>query len=205
MKNILTKIYKVSGDIGGLKKDAKNPFFKKDYISLDAIIEALSPALQKHKLAVIHTTDDAGVHTTVYDIESEELICSTFPWVDMDEGRNKAQAAGAVISYARRYNLTCLFNLHAADDDAQSLNGKSQAKPKPAPEFQPVKMPGSPPKLTAERFAKFMGTLTDLDSEKATKALDAVRARGFTLTAAQKKELEAIGVDAETLQSKIPF
>jgi hypothetical protein len=102
-------------------KDAKNPFFKSKYADLNAVREAIMPALTKNKLAVLQPVIllDSGksvIRTTVLHESGEnytadtEVVCAKV---------NDPQAYGSAISYARRYGLQSMFNVGAVDDDAE--------------------------------------------------------------------------------------
>lgn len=107
-------------------KDAKNPFFKSKYADLNAVREAIMPALTKNKLAVLQPVIllDSGksvIRTTVLHESGEsytadtEVVCAKV---------NDPQAYGSAISYARRYGLQSMFNVGAVDDDAEVSMGR---------------------------------------------------------------------------------
>jgi len=104
-----------------VKKDAKNPFFKSDYVTLDQLVGVLTPLLNDNKLLVIHTNVEKGVLTKVIDVESSDFESSLF----MIEGVNDPQKKWSAITYGKRYNLASLFNIISdRDDDAETTFGK---------------------------------------------------------------------------------
>ncbi len=128
------KLHQKLFDLQGLaiKKDASNPFFKSKYMSLDNILTVLNPLLKDHKLLIFHATENKEVVTTVYDIESDEAVSSRFPLVET----NDPQKYGSCITYAKRYNLSQLFNIITDEDDdgnASRETAKEVFNEKPEP------------------------------------------------------------------------
>lgn len=56
MKNLLKKLHTISGIT--VEKDKKNPHYGNMYASLDAIVNALTPILQKNNLVITHTLSE---------------------------------------------------------------------------------------------------------------------------------------------------
>lgn len=123
MKNLLKKLHTISGIT--VEKDKKNPHFGNMYASLDAIVNALTPILQKNNLVVTHALNEWLLVTTVYDMESEESLSSSFPINALEP-----QKAWSAITYGKRYSLAALFNIVSDDDDDATL--ASTQKPAPA-------------------------------------------------------------------------
>jgi hypothetical protein len=69
------------------EKDANNPFFKSKYVSLDSIVEKLTPILDDKKLLVLHYTKDKEVITEIVDVEKDPTysIYSRFPLIDSND------------------------------------------------------------------------------------------------------------------------
>lgn len=107
------------------------------YADLASILEQTKPVLKKHGLSITQlATDDGngrvGV-TTILMHESGEYVQSnlTLPIPEM-KGANKTQAAGAAITYARRYAISAILNIAADEDTDASNRGKTndgQSKP----------------------------------------------------------------------------
>lgn len=101
------------------------------YADLSSIIDQTKPVLQKYGLAVVQLAKDngngrVGVKTILIH-ESGESIKSTLtlPIPDM-KGTTATQAAGAAITYARRYAISAILNI-SADEDTDA-SGKTVAK-----------------------------------------------------------------------------
>lgn len=119
--SIYTKLLEIQKKHLAFEKDAKNPFFKSNYVSLDSIVEKLTPLLDEQKLVVFHYTQNNEVVTEVVDTELvkdedivfKQSIKSSFPLIES----NDPQKLWSCISYAKRYNLSQLFNIITDRDD----------------------------------------------------------------------------------------
>jgi len=107
-------------EMGGALKDSSNPFFKSKYADLGSVVKAIKEPFTKHGLAYVQFpySDERGVgvvtrllHTSGQWLESS----FTLPMIKADP-----QAAGAAITYARRYALQSMAGIPTADDDAES-------------------------------------------------------------------------------------
>lgn len=112
-------------------KDAKNPFFKSEYVPLENVAEAITESATKHGLAFSQyaTTTETGnvsVGTIVFH-ESGEFI--EFPPLILKPENTKPQSIGSAITYAKRYSLSAVFGITSdKDDDGNKANenGESQ-------------------------------------------------------------------------------
>jgi hypothetical protein len=120
----------------GIKKDAKNPFFKSTYASLPKIIEAITEPLA-----------ESGLALTMFPIDENSLYCllmhTSGQWIEatytMKPVKDTPQDKGSCITYARRYCISSILNLQIddimSDDDGNKASGKVEA---------PVKDDGKP-------------------------------------------------------------
>lgn len=116
--------------MGNATKDSKNPFFKSKYADLNAVREAVLPALNSNGISVLQPTiyqDGKKFVQTVLLHESGEFISGLTEILSAKE--LDAQAQGSGISYARRYGLQSLANVGAEDDDGQAAVGKPNTSP----------------------------------------------------------------------------
>lgn len=125
MKNLYVKLLEIQNRGVQVSKDWVNPHFKSKYMTLDNIIETLAPLLKGWKLVVTHFIQNQELVTRVVDVESGELLDSSFGLLATDP-----QKKGSEITYAKRYNLSALFNICAdEDDDWNSVSGSNYAPP----------------------------------------------------------------------------
>lgn len=177
------------------KKDAKNPFFKSKYATLNSVYEAVAPALLSNGFTIIQPIVDNNVETTLVHA-SGQFITSSCPIVCAKQ--NDPQAMGSAITYARRYSLASLLGVMTdEDDDGEKAMGR-QTKQASAPEKKepqkPVPAPTEKPKEPSlkERFencVKFLSSQADnsMDLDNAKTQAIANRVSGI-LT-----ELQAAG------------
>lgn len=114
---------KFNSEISSISKDAKNPFFKSDYVTLDKLILATREELQKNGLSVLQMplskeTGEIGIQTILLH-ESGEFIESQPLY--MKPVKNDPQQAGSLITYLRRYSYQAILNLNTGEDDDANM------------------------------------------------------------------------------------
>lgn len=157
MKNLYAKMFEIQGL--SVKKDAENPFFKSKYMSLDNILQVLTPILNKNKWLLFHSTKNKEMVTTIYDLEHDEELSSNFPLIES----NDPQKLGSCITYAKRYNIGQLFNIITDEDDDGNANEKPQQQPQQQVNKQVNKQ--------VETAKQVMGDLGDCDNCGAKNAM----------------------------------
>lgn len=114
-------LVKAQSLIGDAKKNAQNPHLKNKYANLGSVWDAISPALETTKLAVIQLpseSDDGKLHlTTLLMHESGEYIGDTLV---MPLPKQDPQGYGSALTYGRRYGLCSLLGVVQDDDDGQA-------------------------------------------------------------------------------------
>lgn len=114
INELAVALNKAQADFMVAKKDAKNPFFKSKYATLNAVYEAVAEALLKNGLSVIQPIVGDAVETTLIHT-SGQFITSSCPIVCAKQ--NDPQAMGSAITYARRYSLASLLGVMTDEDD----------------------------------------------------------------------------------------
>ena len=137
-ESLYKALFQSTQELQTLKKDATGYGYK--YLTLEAIIDYVKPILARHGLfyvQMVGSTENGNIGLTTRIIhESGEWMesAASIPLTDM-KGVNKSQAAGAAITYLRRYSLTALLGL--AENDTDGLSNEEvkarQNKPKPQP------------------------------------------------------------------------
>lgn len=131
IKNLAVAMCKAQGEMGGAHKGTKNPFFKKKYADLGAVVEAVKEPFATNGLSYvqfpINDGDKIGVETILMH-ESGEWLINRFT---VKASKQDAQGAGSVITYCRRYGLQAVAGIPSEDDDgnASSSNNNSPEKP----------------------------------------------------------------------------
>jgi len=121
------KLLKVQMEIGVIKKDLTNPFFKSKYFDINSLLEHVKPVLNKHNLLLLqgltNLNGKLALETTLIDLsQATASINFTCPIPECAD----AQKTGSAITYFRRYALQSLLALEAEDDDA-NMASKSPA------------------------------------------------------------------------------
>ena len=159
-----------------LKKDAKNPHLRNQYLSLDNIINTVRPLLADAGLTIVQ--DLAGEYlTTVIYHTSGQFRGSAMPFSPMsgNKGTNALQELGGGITYAKRYALSAALCISVdSDDDGQS----AKIQPK---QLQKKKQVGS-----TEEFRTLLIWVNE-DLRRVDQALQA-----YELTAEQTKTIQAL-------------
>lgn len=118
IKNIAIAMIEVEKEIKGMTPDAKNPFFKSNYITLDGILEYVRPVLAKNSIWLFQEVKGLDEHISVKTrlvhnsgefIETESL--------EMKPQKNDPQQLGSCITYAKRYQLAGLLGISSEVDD----------------------------------------------------------------------------------------
>jgi len=114
---------KLQSEIQNAYKDKSGYGYK--YAELSSILDLSRPVLAKNELAISQLCDNGGVDPDVVGVEtllmhsSGQYISSTlYMRVTAAKGMTSAQAAGSVITYARRYALAAILGIAQTDDDA---------------------------------------------------------------------------------------
>jgi hypothetical protein len=127
--NLALALNQAQQQMGGAVKDSKNPFFKSTYADLTSVIKAIKDPLCANGLSYVQFPitsaggNGIGVETILMHKSGEWMSNEfTMPMVKSDP-----QAAGACLSYARRYGLSSVLGLPVADSDAEAamMRGKS--------------------------------------------------------------------------------
>lgn len=130
--NLLAEaLVKAQSDFMKAGKDAKNPFFKSTYATLNSVWSAVSEALLKNGLTVLQPIsihDGISVVKTIVMHISGQSIESECPIVVAKQ--NDPQALGSAITYARRYSLASMLGVMTDEDDD---GNKAAQQPKQAP------------------------------------------------------------------------
>lgn len=117
---VLPALHKARSLFVKVKKDKQNSHLKNRYATLDAVLDAITPALMDNDLMLMQDGEriDVGtlrVETTVMHV-SGQFVKFFF---DIPIVKNDPQGVGSAFTYGRRYAAAAAFGLSQADDDAQ--------------------------------------------------------------------------------------
>ena len=128
MYDILLQIQK---EIGAIKKDSNNPYFKSKYFDINTLLEHVKPVLNRHGVVITQPLSNAGGRpaiSTQLHFKTGVMDCGTITLPDIQD----PQKMGSAITYYRRYAIQSLLGLEAEDDDGNIASGKSVPKIKVA-------------------------------------------------------------------------
>jgi ERF superfamily len=151
INELATALAKAQGEMKPAKKDAENPFFKSHYADLPSIVDAAKP-LAKHGLSFVQPTEatpDGIFVETVLLHSSGQWISGRYP---VKPVKDDPQGWGSALTYSRRYGLSALIGVVAADedDDAEAAHGHTAKPALPGGAAQPTAIP----KNAAAQWAK---------------------------------------------------
>lgn len=130
VKALLPALAKYRKALKPLEKDAENPHFNSTYVSLDSIIEEVTPILAAEGLSmqesIAYHVGDSGpllvVVGRIYHDATGEWVEAEMPFVLPAD----PQKVGGCVTYGRRYVRSALGGLSAQDDDGETASGRPQ-------------------------------------------------------------------------------
>lgn len=134
-----------------ISKDAKNPYFDSDYLTLSGILDVVRPILSSCDLAIMQSIRvDAGINILITSLihSSGQLLTSEMILPSIVD----AQKFGSLITYYKRYQLQAMLGISSSgeDDDGNSVStprnvsNSTQSKPMGA-----TNNPASPAQINA--------------------------------------------------------
>jgi hypothetical protein len=123
-KTIYKKLLEAQKEIGAIKKDSENPYYKSKYFDINSLLATVKPILNKHGLVLLQALDDGKLNTVIADAEAGLTIGYSTPLPAVSD----VQKLGSAITYMRRYALQSMLALEAEDDDANSTKLKPITK-----------------------------------------------------------------------------
>src|SRR5699024_5067630 len=118
---VLPALHKARSLFVKVKKDKQNTHLKNRYATLDAVLDAITPALNDNALMLMQDMIESEqpnrikVETTVLHVSGQWVKF----YAELPIVKNDPQGVGSAFTYARRYAAAAAFGLSQADDDAQ--------------------------------------------------------------------------------------
>lgn len=112
-------------------KRGLNPHFKNNYVTLDDLLEAVRPVLNRHGIVLVQlpTHIDGAPALETCLIGHGERISATMPLV---LAKNDMQGMGGAITYGRRYMLASMLGIaEMTDDDGNQASRPPDARVDP--------------------------------------------------------------------------
>lgn len=183
INEIAAALAKAQSEMKNAIASADNPFFKSKYADLGIVRDAVTPALTKNGIAVVHTTEIGDgclivctrlIHTSGQWLESQYPITAD---------TNKPQAMGSSYTYARRYSLSAISGISSEKDDD---GNEAEEHGKKAPEVRNIV---GTPKASKAMNRDVWTTL--VSQMKTAQSLDALR----EWAKMKRSEIEALPAD----------
>lgn len=133
--NLIKALVAFRGEEVSYKKGATNPYFRSKYTPLEDLVEAVTPALNRHGLTIAQfPSGDCGLTTYLLHTSGEYLMHTT----TLAPAERNPQALGSAITYMRRYSLQAVLGIAAdTDDDAEVAMGRAGSKEPPVAGSKP--------------------------------------------------------------------
>jgi len=127
---LTSAMVEVQKEIKGMTPDAKNPFFKSKYITLDGILEYIRPILSKNGIWLTQEAKGldgcVSVTTTLFHNSGEYIVTES---LEMTPIKNDPQTMGSTLTYQKRYQLAALLGISSeVDDDGNRATGNTIPK-----------------------------------------------------------------------------
>jgi len=128
IKELAKALATFHAQVGKIKKEAQNPFFKSKYASLSNILDVIAEPLQKAGLVFSQFPDEFELTTILIHTESGQYLEASYAMPVAKE--NDPQAVGSAISYARRYAIGAILclNIDEDDDGEKAMNRTKMVK-----------------------------------------------------------------------------
>ena len=167
IKELALALSKAQAEMPPAELNKVNPFLKNKYADLGSIIKAAKPVLAKHGLSLSQMPtgdgDKIGLTTILMHSSGEWLESTMMLTLEDTKGVTSAQAAGAIISYLRRYSIASVLGMYADEDvDGNGSKPKTKSKPKSKPTSDGKMSIESASEVVNRDGVKYIG----LDSEK---------------------------------------
>ena len=176
---IALALAKAQGQMTGAKKDASNSHFRSKYATLEAVIDAVRPALSAHGIAFVQRIETSGTtatcYTTLYHESGESL--DSGPMSAEAKGKG-AQEIGSATTYLRRYQLMAMAGIAPEDDDGETAQGRPPQQGQQTQPQQDSKQPAKP-KPTAQGPKPAATTKPDEAAELRKQLTDLIKREGF--------------------------
>jgi hypothetical protein len=123
IKELVTALSKVQGELTYAKKDSANPFFKSTYADLESVWGACRSLLAANGLSVIQMPGNF-FEGRMWLIT--RLCHNSGEWIEQEMSvpvqKMDVQGCGSALSYMRRYSLSAFIGIVQSDDDGNAAS-----------------------------------------------------------------------------------
>lgn len=190
-------------EMEGARKDSTNPHFRSKYASLEAVLEAIVPPLNKHNISlnqsVVQCDEGYGVRTVFRHASGEERCAGIVPLLI---AKNDMQGLGSAVTYGRRIGAMTGVGIAPVDDDGNEASKGPAAPPKASNPAADKAREFAEGYLETARACESMGELMQLASEQG-RMLTALKERQPEIYAKFQKDLDEIVTKKEIASMEV--
>jgi hypothetical protein len=150
---LASALAKAQGEFGPVPFNTTNRFLGNRYADLGAVIQTAKPIIAANGLSVAQATEDSmddyiGVNTILMHSSGEWISAYVSLPLGEEKGKSRAQVAGSIVSYLRRYAYASILGLYAeeeTDGNDKPEDTKANARERALP---PAEAPPKPMEKT---------------------------------------------------------
>lgn len=177
INELAAALSKAQSQLKGAVKDAKNPFFKSSYATLESVWESCQRPLTDNGLSVVQGVKGTALITTLMH-SSGQWVQSEYP---INPVKQDPQGFGSAVTYARRYSLAAMVGVFSVeDDDGNKASHPAVVRPQSPPSRLPPGYPGPVTPMPAQGQRNYaQKTAAQEHAERAIKRQDEELGKGI--------------------------
>lgn len=188
--SLLEAVHAVQGEMPSLQKTAVNPHFKSKYVSLDALMAAVVPLLNRHGLiwvtmpCTFPPDQTPALKYSLIWAKGGDDVCIGGTMALL-AAKDDPQGQGSAITYARRYSLMAVLGLVADVDDDGNAATASRRR-------QQETRAAAPTVLNSAQLASMTAAITDAGLDVAQTLAGVGVTEPLRVTPAQAQEVRKV-------------
>ena len=128
-ETLINALIRAQKRIDHTTKDAKNPFFKSGYATLQNVFDTVKPALNEEGIYIQQVSHEREGGVCIETIFMGHGGSVSSGQVFVPAPKNNPQAYGSAVSYAKRYSLQMACGIATADEDDDAEKAMQRTKP----------------------------------------------------------------------------
>lgn len=148
------------------KKNAENPYFRNNYVTLEGVQKAIDDAAKGTGITytqLVYDTDNGKTVQTIMIHSSGQVMRSGT--LTLRPTKSDPQGIGSAITYAKRYQLAAMFGISSdADDDGNKASAPKQQnnRQQRAPQSRRPRQTNKQPSLLERRKGLYSNAIGNL-------------------------------------------
>ena len=128
-ETLINALIRAQKRIDHTTKDAKNPFFKSGYATLQNVFDTVKPALNEEGIYIQQVSHEREGGVCIETIFMGHGGSVSSGQVFVPAPKNDPQAYGSAVSYAKRYSLQMACGIATTDEDDDAEKAMQRTKP----------------------------------------------------------------------------